>query len=704
MSVASEPSSPLGPSGNGRPVSGTPEPLSVVAGLMPAIGAAPDTSTVLTLLLHAAFSLGAPRPRAGLWRSEDDTYAMSALDADGRMVSCGSAPASLYGAGGDGIIPLASPERRWGLLDVSGQTLSGEALTALSVIASHAVLRLEGLDGGGRGAEQPSLLDALERWDTAETEEGLIRGALVDIAAATGAESASLTLMEQSPNRLLTVFAEDAASQSADDPLPWQTPDNKRRNIEAIRRVLQTGASLAFRWNPTTEALKAGLLPGGPEDGSYLAFPVREGQNVIGVLDAWSPQIRRFGGAQDALMERASRVMGRLLSLKRSNHRHQLELERNHLLVHVASLLAGENDFRGIANGITRKAKELFRNADVAYVLLPQAEGGLWSVASIEAAKAEDCRHGWARAGEGFAGWVIQTKQTLVVSQGEEDPRRGSLDRGQNVHCGVWAPMVRGNELLGVLAVCGVTPEHEFTPDDIEIVESLAEQGAVALERARERHATQAAFWDAIEALGWAIDARDGYTHGHSRNVTEYCVAIATGMGQSLSEIQTLRASSLLHDIGKIGIPDHILNKPGQLTPDERKVMESHPEVGYQILLRAPSLQALLAGVRYHHERFDGKGYPCGLSGDALPTQARILAVADAFDAMTSDRVYRKRMTIEKAADVLKEGAGTQWAPEVVEVFLRVIEERGTPRLQLLAAEDSGRTYLPSLGADVFGV
>jgi HD-GYP domain-containing protein (c-di-GMP phosphodiesterase class II) len=671
---------------------------------MPAISAAPDTSTVLTLLLHAAFSLGAPRPRAGLWRDEDKAYAMSALDSDGKMVACGSAPASLYGTTGDGIILLASSERRWGLLDVSGQISSREALTALAVVSSHAVLRLESLDGRGAGADQPSLLDALERWDNAETEEALIRGALVDVAAATGAESASLTLVDQSPDRLITVFAEDAAAQAPDDPLPWLVPDNKRRNVEAIRRVLQTGASLAFRWNPTTEALKAGLLPGGPEDGSYLAFPIREGQNVIGVLDAWSPQIRRFGTAQDALMERAARVMGRLLSLMRSNQRHRLELERNELLVHVAGLLAAESDLRGIANGITAKARELFRNADVAYVLLPQAEGGLWSVASIEADNAEDCRHGWARAGEGFAGWVIQSRQTLVVSQGEEDPRRGSLDRGQNVRSGVWAPMMRGNDLLGVLAICGVTPDREFTPDDVEILESLAEQGAVALERARERHATQAAFWDAIEALGWAIDARDGYTHGHSRNVTEYSVAIAARMGQSAGEIQTLRASALLHDIGKIGIPDHILNKPGQLTPDERKVMESHPEVGYQILLRAPSLQALLPGVRYHHERFDGKGYPCGLSGDSLPAQARILAVADAFDAMTSDRVYRKRMTIDKAANVLKEGAGTQWDPETVEIFLGVIEERGTPRLQMLAAEDSGRAYLPSLGTDVFGV
>jgi HD-GYP domain-containing protein (c-di-GMP phosphodiesterase class II) len=158
-----------------------------------------------------------------------------------------------------------------------------------------------------------------------------------------------------------------------------------------------------------------------------------------------------------------------------------------------------------------------------------------------------------------------------------------------------------------------------------------------------------------------------------------------------------------MHDIGKIGIPDHILNKPANLTPDERTVMESHPEVGYQILLRAPSLQTLLPGVRYHHERPDGKGYPCGLSGDALPLQARIMAVADAFDAMTSDRVYRKRMTVQKAVGILCDGRGTQWDAECVDHFAAIVTSLATPRLQLLAAEDSGRQYLPSLGVDVFG-
>lgn len=174
----------------------------------------------------------------------------------------------------------------------------------------------------------------------------------------------------------------------------------------------------------------------------------------------------------------------------------------------------------------------------------------------------------------------------------------------------------------------------------------------------------------AIQSLAAAVDAKDRYTSGHSERVANYATAIAEQMGLSKDMQDTLRVAGLLHDLGKIGVPDAILNKSGRLTQEEREVINRHPTVGGDILKRSPHLDRVLPGVVFHHERYDGAGYPDGLAGDGIPLIARVLAVADSFDAMTSERPYRKAMPVESALRELKNNAGTQFAPDVVEAFL----------------------------------
>jgi putative nucleotidyltransferase with HDIG domain len=670
--------------------------------------AAPDAPAVLGALLRAAVDMGAERPRAGLWRADDVAYAMWSLGADGDAAARGTAPASVFAPPpgmpeAAGVIALATPRRRWGILDLSAGTPDADMISALNVLARQAALCLERLELAepAPAADAPDLLATLERWWDAPDQDALLRMALGDVARLCGAPSASVALLHPHSGSARIVFSEDIEDSTGS--LPWRGVSDGRRNGEAVLRVLRSGEPLAFQWNPTSEALKLGLLPSGPSEGSWAAFPLTDAGGVLGALDIHAPEPRRFGAEQTENLARAARLLSRLLSRWAAAARQSETDHRRDALVDLVATLAEQTDPKQIANTLAATMRRTWPDADLTYVMLPQREGGLWSIAALDSPEPNDHRQGWARAGEGFAGWVIQTRTSLCVNAAADDPRRGSLDGGQGIASGVWVPMLRGDTLVGLLAVAATRTERAFHADDEDAVQQIAAQGAVALERARERHGAQEAFWDAIEAISGAIDARDGYTHGHSLNVTEYTVAIARRMGLPAPDIQTLRASALLHDIGKIGIPDHILNKPANLTPDERTVMESHPEVGYEILLRAPSLQALLPGVRYHHERPDGKGYPCGLSGYALPLQARIMAVADAFDAMTSDRVYRKRMTVEKATNILREGRETQWDAECVDHFLALVEARATPRLQLLAAEDSGRQYLPSLGVDVFG-
>jgi diguanylate cyclase (GGDEF)-like protein/putative nucleotidyltransferase with HDIG domain len=176
--------------------------------------------------------------------------------------------------------------------------------------------------------------------------------------------------------------------------------------------------------------------------------------------------------------------------------------------------------------------------------------------------------------------------------------------------------------------------------------------------------------WGALEALVAAVDARDRITGGHSKKVTAYAVALARAIGLSDHDVEAIRTAALLHDVGKIGIPDRVLTKEGALSADERALIESHPSVGESLARRSLSLSSALPGLLYHHERFDGKGYPHGLVRDDIPLCARIIAIADAYDAMISHRHYRESPGRRIALRELELGAGRQWDPELVRAFL----------------------------------
>ena len=176
-------------------------------------------------------------------------------------------------------------------------------------------------------------------------------------------------------------------------------------------------------------------------------------------------------------------------------------------------------------------------------------------------------------------------------------------------------------------------------------------------------------YFAAIEALARAIDARDPYTYGHSARVSAFSLEIADELGYPKDKRESLRRAALLHDIGKIGIEDHILRKAGALNYLEARQMRAHPVIGHQMLKDVPFLQTSLTGIRHHHERWDGTGYPDTLSGDMIPLQVRILSVADVFDALTSDRPYREAMSVAEATEMIEREAGRQFDPAVVAAF-----------------------------------
>lgn len=216
------------------------------------------------------------------------------------------------------------------------------------------------------------------------------------------------------------------------------------------------------------------------------------------------------------------------------------------------------------------------------------------------------------------------------------------------------------------------------------------EYGALMEERVRERAAQlERTYVDALLTLASAVEVRDGYTARHVERVTRYAVATGEALGLGADEIRSLWVAGILHDIGKIGLPDTILSKPEALTSEEYQVVRQHPVVGARIAAQCSSLVPAIPGIRHHHERWDGGGYPDGLAGEAIPMIGRILSVAESYDAITTDRPYQHRRPPESAADELRRCAGSQFDPRVVDAFLRAMSLGG------LASEAADRP--PSL-------
>jgi HD-GYP domain-containing protein (c-di-GMP phosphodiesterase class II) len=236
-------------------------------------------------------------------------------------------------------------------------------------------------------------------------------------------------------------------------------------------------------------------------------------------------------------------------------------------------------------------------------------------------------------------------------------------------------PLVSRDMTKGVLLL-GNIHEGRFVREDAFAIEKIAAQMAVALENARLYEDMRGLFISTVTSLANAIDAKSPWTKGHSERVMGISAEIAMELGLDDAIIERVRLGGLLHDIGKIGIIEALLEKPTRLSEDEFPPMRLHPEKGVAILAPIDQLRTVLPGILYHHERYDGMGYPKGLKGEAIPLEARIIAVADAFDAMVSDRPYKKGYTHDQALSELRKKAGSQFDPVIVEHFCRNITNK----------------------------
>jgi diguanylate cyclase (GGDEF)-like protein/putative nucleotidyltransferase with HDIG domain len=275
---------------------------------------------------------------------------------------------------------------------------------------------------------------------------------------------------------------------------------------------------------------------------------------------------------------------------------------------------------------------------------------------------------------EGAIGRCLRERRPVLVHDSARDPLyRRALESGTRSELAV--PLYVGGRLWGAIDVRS-SRVAAFDPDDAQLVQTVADHVGAALHTAELYQSLEESYLGTAEALAAALEAKDDYTADHARSIAALAVEVGRELGLDDITLRDLRLGAVFHDIGKIGIPDAILNKPGPLTDEERTVIEGHPIAGEQILRPVPFFADVRKIVRHDHERWDGTGYPDGLRGPQIPLGARIVFVVDAWHAMTSDRPYRDAMPEPDACTELSNCAGSQFDPEVVDAFLRVLEQR----------------------------
>lgn len=342
--------------------------------------------------------------------------------------------------------------------------------------------------------------------------------------------------------------------------------------------------------------------------------------------------------------------------------------------IHEFGLIASEIvSKKGLADLIVETACNLLHSEMCSLMLIDQ-NNELYII-SAKGLSEDVVKSTRMKIDEGIAGRVVSAGKYFFVENIETDVRflRPNLEEQYETKSFISVPLRVKNKVIGVLNINSSKNSKQFTQRDVELITLFADNSAITLENLELFNDLQSFYFEMIQTLASALDAKDSYTHDHADRAGKYAKMIAEEMNLPSMIVKYIEYAALLHDIGKIGISDTILLKKGKLNDDELKIIKQHPIIGYKIILPVQYLYPIAPLVLYHHERYDGTGYPEGLSGEEIPLGARIVAVIDAFDAMTSDRPYRKAPSVKVAISELKKGSGKQFDPKIVKIFLDIL-------------------------------
>lgn len=328
-------------------------------------------------------------------------------------------------------------------------------------------------------------------------------------------------------------------------------------------------------------------------------------------------------------------------------------------------------------------------NANFGYIILYDAENNCLNVTNlIGSGKLLAPKTAIPMRESSVSTWVIRNRQPILIADINETPHFDRFsDLGYERKSLICAPLMVKDEIIGTISVVNKCDDSQFNSDEMEMLSTIAAQASISIKNATLYDEQQQTYLNTIQALVSAIEASDSYTKGHSERVTRYSLEIGRCLSLPADRLQILERAAILHDIGKIGIDLSLLHKEGKLTPEDIRDLQQHPSIGMHILEPIEFLHDVRVCIGQHHERFDGMGYPNRIKKDEQLLEARILAIADAFDAMTSDRPYRKALSLEVAIAELHDNAGTQFDPDLVLVFTQAIAEENFFRTRFTALQ-----------------
>lgn len=407
-----------------------------------------------------------------------------------------------------------------------------------------------------------------------------------------------------------------------------------------------------------------------------LCVPLKSRAEVIGVIELVN-KVRDEDYNDDDLeiIELLSAHLSTLIENSRLYAEAKEKVERISAMADTAAAISSSLDVKRVLETVMTVAKDVI-GAEASSIFMYDAEKNdfFFEVATGQAGEAvKQIRVPW---GKGMVGWAAENMKTLLVPDVTKDPRFYSkVDEKSKfvTRNAISVPLRAKDRLIGVAQVLNKIGDT-FSQEDVELFETISRQAAVAIENAQLYTDLQDLFKSTIRTVVSLIDAKDDYTAGHSTRVTKYALMMADGIGYSPEDRNRLELGALLHDVGKIGMPDAILKKPSGLTDEEFAIVKYHPVKGAESLAPIKQMKDIIPLVRHHHERLDGRGYPDGLAGNQISLDAQIVCIADAYDAMNSDRPYRKGLGMEESVRRLRQDAGTQFNPKLVEAFIKALE------------------------------
>ncbi|MCD4781220.1 MAG: HD domain-containing protein [Candidatus Omnitrophica bacterium] len=346
------------------------------------------------------------------------------------------------------------------------------------------------------------------------------------------------------------------------------------------------------------------------------------------------------------------------------------------LVYQIGQEISSHLDLGAVLRTLVNKVTELL-DAEICSVLLADRKSGILTIKAACGLDKDQVLKTRIESGHEISGWVMERREAILVEDIERDQRFGKRNNEKYyTHSFISVPLIVDDEAIGVVNINNRSSRELLTEDNLRLVKALAAQAAIAIENARLFTTLEGTYIHTFMALTSAIDMKDHYTRDHTEHVTEFGVAIAKEIGLSKKETNAIRQACLFHDLGKIGVHDSVLTNPGDLSADEWLEIRQHPTRGAMILRPLRFLGDIVKLVEQHHERFDGTGYPFGLKGEDIMLGARIMAVADSYDAMITDRPYRDALPRKKAVEELLGNRGVQFDPGVVDAFIRVLGQK----------------------------